>query len=130
MNLILAEIAAADPSNTEPIFVVHDVILPLHESSDTEPEPSPSGEVPDPDRVTRTAVLPAAGVKVCVCDVLPSKPSAANCARLSPTPLGIGPEAAIGITMAATLAGTDFETEKAVRMTTLYVATLTALMPK
>jgi hypothetical protein len=32
--------------------------------------------------------------------------------------------------MAATLAGTDFDTEKAVRMTPLYVATLTALMPK
>jgi hypothetical protein len=49
---------------------------------------------------------------------------------LRPTPLGIGPDAAIGITMAATLAGTDFETEKAVRIAPLYVATLTALMPK
>jgi hypothetical protein len=32
--------------------------------------------------------------------------------------------------MAATLAGTDFETEKAVRMAPLYVAALTALSPK
>jgi len=32
--------------------------------------------------------------------------------------------------MAATLAGTDFETEKAVRMAPLYVSTSTALPPK
>ncbi|CAB4368025.1 unannotated protein [freshwater metagenome] len=65
---------------------------------------------------TRTAVFPAAGANECVCDALPSNPSAASCTRLRPTPLGIGPEAATGITMAATLAGTDFDTEKAVRI--------------
>jgi hypothetical protein len=34
------------------------------------------------------------------------------------------------MTMAATLAGTDFETEKAVRMAPFYVSALTALPPK
>jgi hypothetical protein len=55
---ILAEIAAADPSNAEPICVVRDVILPLREPSDPEPEASPSEEALETDHLTRSTWLP------------------------------------------------------------------------